>query len=115
MGVAIIYAINDETCLRNHLLDGRLELSNNRSERAVKPFVIGRKNWLFSNTKIGAQASSIYYSIIETTKLINLDSHKYLEYVLDELSKMPKDKRKEAICRLLPYSKSLPTLIRAKS
>src|SRR5699024_2689386 len=115
MGVAITYAINNEIYLRNYLLDGRLELSNNRAERAVKPFVIGRKNWLFSNSKNGAQISSIYYSIIETTKLNNLDPHMYLEYVLDELSNIPKDKRKAAIRNLLPYSISLPSTIRAKS
>lgn len=115
MGVAITYAINNEIYLRNYLLDGRLELSNNRAERAVKPFVIGRKNWLFSNSKNGAQTSSIYYSIIETTKLNNLDPHMYLEYVLDELSNIPKDKRKAAIRNLLPYSISLPSTIRAKS
>lgn len=52
----------------NLLLDGRLELSNNRGERAMKPFIIGRKNWLFSNTPRGVKSSAIIYSIIETGK-----------------------------------------------
>lgn len=115
MGVAMTYALNNEVFLRNFLLDGRLELTNNRAERAVKPFIIGRKNWIFSNTKNGAQVSSIYYSIIETAKLNNLDPHKYLEYILDELSNIPKNKRGEEIHRLLPYSELLPHYIKSKS
>lgn len=52
--------------LCNILLDGRLELTNNRAEQTVKPFVIGRKNWLFTNTPAGAKASATVYIIIET-------------------------------------------------
>ena len=54
--------------LTRYLEDGRLELSNNRAERSIKPFVMGRKNWLFANTSGGAQASSVIYSLIETAK-----------------------------------------------
>lgn len=50
------------------MLDGRLELDNNRSERSIKPFVIGRKNWLFANSPRGAKASATIYSVIETAK-----------------------------------------------
>ena len=49
-----------------YLEDGRLELSNNRAERSIKPFVMGRKNWLFANTPAGAQSSAVIYSLIET-------------------------------------------------
>ena len=62
--------------------DGRLELSNNRAERSVKPFVIGRKNWLFANTPAGAQSSAVIYSLIETAKENKLDPHRYLLWVL---------------------------------
>ena len=54
--------------LTRYLEDGRLELSNNCAERSIKPFVMGRKNWLFANTPGGAQASSVIYSLIETAK-----------------------------------------------
>ena len=62
--------------------DGRLELSNNRAERSVRPFAIGRKNWLFANTPGGAQASSVIYSLIETAKENGLDPYRYLLWVL---------------------------------
>ena len=73
----------------NAFLDGRLELNNNLAERTVKPFVIGRKNWLFSNTPAGADASCILYSIIETAKMNELIPYEYIKYVLDEI---PKDR-----------------------
>jgi len=58
--------LNQQEYLLNVYLDGRLEFTNNRAERSIKPFVIGRKNWLFSNTPDGADASSVIYSIMET-------------------------------------------------
>ena len=69
LGKACIYAKNQRTHLENIFLDGDLELSNNRCERSVKPFVMGRKAWLFSGTPEGAEAGSIMYSIIETPRL----------------------------------------------
>ena len=60
----------------------RLELSNNRAERSIKPFVMGRKNWLFANTPGGAQSSSVIYSLIETAKENGLDPYRYLLWVL---------------------------------
>ena len=68
--------------LTRYLEDGRLELSNNRAERSMKPFVMGRKNWLFANTPGGAQASSIIYSLIETAKENGLDPYRYLLWLL---------------------------------
>ena len=65
-----------------YLEDGRLELSNNRAERSIKPFVMGRKNWLFANTPAGAQSSAVIYSLIETAKENKLDPHRYLLWVL---------------------------------
>ena len=66
----------------------RLELSNNRAERSIKPFVMGRKNWLFANTPAGAQASAVIYSLIETAKETGLDPYKYLLWVLREAPKL---------------------------
>ena len=60
----------------------RLELSNNRAERSMKPFVMGRKNWLFANTPGGAQASAMIYSLIETAKENSLDPYRYLLWIL---------------------------------
>ena len=65
-----------------YLEDGRLELSNNRAERSIKPFVMGRKNWLFANTPGGAQASSVIYSLIETAKENGLDPYRHLLWLL---------------------------------
>ena len=59
-----------------------MELSNNRAERSIKPFVMGRKNWLFANTPGGAQASSVIYSLIETAKANDLEPYRYLAWVL---------------------------------
>lgn len=71
--------------VNNDIEDGRLEISNNRSERAIKPFVIGRKNWLFSNTPKGAKASAIIYSIIETAKGNDLSPFHYLTYLFEKI------------------------------
>ena len=68
--------------LTRYLEDGRLELSNNRAERSMKPFVMGRKNWLFANTPGGAQANSVIYSLIETAKENGLDPYRYLLWLL---------------------------------
>ena len=66
-------------------LDGRLELSNNRAERAVRPFAVGRKNWLFSNTPRGASASAVAYSIVETAKANGLRPFRYFQFLLERL------------------------------
>ena len=81
IGKAVYYTLSQRKYLEGYLLDGRLECSNNRSERSIKPFVIGRKNWLFNNTPKGAQASSIIYSIIETAKENGLNPFIYLTHI----------------------------------
>jgi transposase len=63
-----------------------LSIDNNRAERGIKPFVIGRKNWLFSQTATGANASAVLYSIIETAKANDLNVFEYVMICLDELS-----------------------------
>ena len=88
IGQAVAYSLSQEKYLRNYLLDGRLELSNNRAERSIKPFVIGRNNWLFSNTSKGADASAVIYSIVETAKENNLNIFPYLEYLFKRLPNM---------------------------
>ena len=82
MGRAIHYLLEQWPYLIRYLEDGRLELSNNRAERSIKPFVMGRKNWLFANTPGGARASSVIYSLIETAKENGLDPYRYLLWIL---------------------------------
>ena len=82
LGKALHYLREQWPYLVRYLEDGRLELSNNRAERSIKPFVMGRKNWLFSNTPAGAQSSAVIYSLIETAKENGLDPYRYLLWVL---------------------------------
>lgn len=82
LGKALHYLLEQWPYLVRYLEDGRLELSNNRAERSIKPFVMGRKNWLFANTPAGAQSSALIYSLIETTKENKLDPYRYLLWVL---------------------------------
>jgi len=81
-GRAITYANNQLPKVKNYLLDPRLDTDNNSAERSIKSFVIGRKNWLFSNTAKGAKASVLIYSIAETAKENNLSVHEYLQFLL---------------------------------
>ena len=111
LGSAIGYSLNQEVYLRSYLLDGRLEISNNRAERAIKPFVIGRKNWLFSNTPRGADASAIIYSIIETAKLNDINPFPYLEYLFEKLPNI-NITSKDEVLKLMPWSKDLPASCR---
>ena len=110
-GQALEYALNQKEKVMNFFLDGRLELNNNMAERAVKPFVIGRKNWMFSNTPSGAKASCIIYSIVETAKMNHLDPYEYLKYVME---KYPRDHaaRPGEIEEFLPWSKSIPEYVK---
>ena len=68
LGKAVTYAINQKPYMENYLLDGRCSLSNNAAENAIRPFTVGRKNWLFADSPKGADASATVYSIIETAK-----------------------------------------------
>jgi hypothetical protein len=85
--------------------DGNLSIDNNRAERAIKPFVIGRKNWIFSNTRNGAQASAVLYSLVETAKANGLTPFDYIKHLLDELPKQP-----DSIDHLLPWNVELPQI-----
>lgn len=97
---AVEYLIGQWLYLKNVFPDGRLELSNNRAERSIKPFVIGRKNWLFSNSQKGATSSSVIYSIIETAKENGLKPFEYLKFLFETLPNCTMAKVDE----LLPWS-----------
>ena len=88
LGKALHYLLEQWPYLIRYLEDGRLELSNNRAERSIKPFVIGRKNWLFANTPAGAQSSAVIYSLIETAKETGLDPYRYLLWVFNTAPKL---------------------------
>lgn len=104
IGEAVGYALSQKKYLENVFLDGRCELTNNRAERSIKPFVMGRKAWLFSNTPEGARASSVMYSIIETAKENGLHPYRYLEFLLTVL---PSSTTSD-LEGLLPWSEHLP-------
>ena len=78
LGKALHYLLEQWPYLLRYLEDGQLEISNNRAERSITPFVMGRKNWLFANTPAGARSSAVIYSLIETAKESGLDPCRYL-------------------------------------
>lgn len=96
---AIQYLANQWSKLIVYMRDGRLNIDNNRAERAIKPFVIGRKAWLFSQRAKGATASAILYSLVETAKANGLVPFEYLTACLNELCQPTPD-----IERLLPWN-----------
>lgn len=99
VGKAVAYSLRQWPKLVRYTESGELNIDNNRAERAVKPFVIGRKNWLFSNTASGAQASAMMYSIIETAKANGLIPYDYLCHLLEQLPTKP-----ENVDDLLPWN-----------
>ena len=101
-GRAVHYTIEQWKYLERYLLDGRLEISNNRAERSIKPFVIGRKNFLFANTPRGAKASAIIYSMVETAKENGLNPYSYLTYIFKNAPNWDIHNDPEALNRLMP-------------
>ena len=88
----------------NYLLDGRLEISNNRAENAIRPFTIGRKNWLFAVTPKGASASAAIYSLVESAKANGLEIYKYFNYILTLMPGMDWHNHPGLLEKLLPWS-----------
>lgn len=101
LGMAISYTLNNWTGLMMYLEDGRLDIDNNRTERIAKPFAVGRKNWLFSDSVNGAHASANLYSLIETCKVHEIEPYAYLRHALTEINKCT---RVEDYEKLLPYN-----------
>lgn len=100
-GKALAYLLNQWSTLIVYVDDGNIEIDNNRIERAIRPFVIGRNNWMFSDTVQGAESSTRLYSLIETAKLNGLEPYRYLRHVFTEL---PKAHTVEEIEALLPWA-----------
>lgn len=109
LGQALGYSQKLLPSLRIFLTDGSFEIDNNSSERSIKSFVLGRKNWLLHNSPKGARASATIYSLIETAKANNLAVEKYLIYLMDVLSSLEdKDKIKDTLLVHMPWSDELP-------
>jgi transposase len=111
LGKAVYYAQSQRKYLVRYLLDGRLEISNNRAERSIKPFVIGRKNWIFNNTPCGARASAIYYSLAMTARENSLNPFEYLTWIFTNAPNLGKPGYVAAIEDFLPGSAALPEKI----
>lgn len=104
-GKALAYSIKQEKYLRVFLKDGDVPMDNNYAEQAIRPFTIGRKNFLFCESVNGAKASAVIYSIIETAKANGLHIHRYLEFLITELSKRKMEGTLDHIDDLLPWAK----------
>lgn len=111
---AFTYALNQETYLRVFLEDGDVPMDNNASERAIRGFCIGKKNWEMIDTIHGANSSAIIYSIAETAKANNLKPYEYFEYLLTEIPKHLEDTNRDFLAELLPWAKTLSEHIKKK-
>ena len=109
---AFTYALNQERYLRVFLENGDVPMDNNASERAIRGFCIGKKNWEMIDTVNGATSSAIIYSIAETAKANQLKPYEYFEYLLTEIPKHMDDKNSNFLEAVLPWSETLPENIR---
>ena len=111
---AVTYALNQKQYLETFLDHGDIEISNNQVENAIRPFVVGRKGWLFSDTPQGARASAVIYSLIETAKANNIKPAEWLEHVLlvssDRFAHVPN----YDVDDLLPWSDEMQTKFKLK-
>lgn len=101
LGEAITYTLNQWPRLLVYCQDGRLHIDNNGLENKIRPFAVGRKNWLFSASQGGANASANLYSLIETAKANGLNEYAYLKHIFTEL---PKAQTVEDYEKLLPWN-----------
>ena len=109
---AYTYILNQEKYLRVFLEDGEVPIDNNASERAIRGFCIGKKNWQMIDTINGAHSSSIIYSIAETAKANSLKPYDYFVYLLEEIPKHMDQEDRTFLEDLLPWSEKLPEEIR---
>lgn len=113
MDKAVTYIQNRRSYLTTYLEDGRCSFSNNLSEIAIRPFTVGRKNWLFCDTPNGAQASAIVYTIVEMAKANGVNVYHYLTYLLEEL---PNDRMSDEELELLaPWNENVQEEIKRRA
>lgn len=113
LGKAFEYAFKRREYLGNYFKYGDCAISNNAAENAIRPFTVGRKNWLFSDTPNGAKASADIYSIVETAKANRLDVFKYFELLLTVLPSMEFLTNPDIIEELLPWNISVQKICKA--
>lgn len=104
---AVNYALHAKERLCRYLGDGRIPMTNNVAESAIRPFTVGRKNWLFSDSPKGAEASAAIYSLVETCKASSIDPEKYLRYVLTEMPGRNFMNDPEMLEGWMPWSKAV--------
>ena len=107
LGEAMGYLDKEWPHLIRYLEDGRIQIDNNHVENAIRPFAIGRKNWLFSDTVGGAESSAVIYSLVQTARANGQDLYSYFNHILQEI---PKAKQVEAFEALLPYKVNLKAI-----
>ena len=103
-----LYTIEQEQYLKTFLTDGDVPMDNNAAERAIRPFCIGKKNWVMCDTIHGAENSAIVYSLTETAKANDLRPYEYLKYLLTEILQHMDDTDLTFLDDLLPWSDALP-------
>jgi len=109
---AMNYAQNQRKGLEAFLEDGNCSLSNNLAENSIRPFTIGRKNWLFSGSPKGAAASAAIYSLIETCKANGINEYKYLKYLFETLPNLEFQRNPERLEEYLPWSQDIQEICR---
>ena len=113
MDKAVTYIQNRRSYLTTYLEDGRCSFSNNLSEIAIRPFTVGRKNWLFCDTPNGAQASAVVYTMVEMAKVNGVNVYHYLTYLLE---KLPNDRMSDEELELLaPWNENVKAEIKRRA
>ena len=101
---AVRYSLNQKQCLMAYLDHGEVPISNNLAENAIRPFTLGRKNWLFCDTPKGAEASAVVYSLVESAKANGVEPFAYLQHVLVQLPYLGKTHSHEELETLMPWA-----------
>ena len=101
---AVRYSLNQKQHLMAYLDNGEVPISNNLAENAIRPFALGRKNWLFCDTPKGAEASAIVYSLVESAKANGIEPFAYLQHVLVQLPYLGKNHSHEELESLMPWA-----------
>ena len=110
---AVNYVLNRRDIAETYLEDGRCSFTNNLSENAIRPFAVGRKNWLFCDTPNGAQASAIVYTMVEMAKANGVNVYHYLTYLLE---KLPDDRMSDDDLELLaPWNETVKAEIERRA
>ena len=104
IGKALAYSIHQEPYLRTFLTDGDVPMDNNYAEQAIRPFTIGRKNFVLIESSNGARASAMIYSLVETAKANYLNVYQYLELLLTEIPKHMNNTNLSFLDELLPWA-----------